>query len=70
MVFKQVTQCDNLTILVDTVGGGELHVLTRFTHALWTNKKAYPGNHLITKILLELKSLPLKHEVVLHWNEE
>ena len=28
------------------------------------------GNHLISKILLELKSFQLKHDVVLQWNEE
>ena len=28
------------------------------------------GNHLITKILLELKSFPLNHDVVLQWNKE
>ena len=28
------------------------------------------GNHLITKILLELKLFPLKHDVVLQWNED
>ena len=30
----------------------------------------FSGNHLITKILLELKSFPLMHDVVLQWNEE
>ena len=36
--------------------------------AVWKNPG--PGNHLITKILLELKSFPLNHDVVLQWNKE
>ena len=35
-----------------------------------SSHKLRPGNHLITKILLELKSFPLKHDVVLQWNKK
>ena len=36
---------------------------------LWTDASG-PGILLITKTVLKIKSFPLKHEVVLEWNED
>ena len=44
--------------------------LSRYSKHTRTSTPINPGNHLITKMLLELKSFPLKHDVVLQWNEK